>query len=70
MRCVNLAASLVMAAVQLRVLLECSHVHATSAFAVAGCLLLGMPLRFAARPTGFCSRFVCFLQVAACLHAG
>ncbi len=34
-------------------LLECSYVHA--AFDVACCLLLRLPLRFAARPTGCCS---------------
>ncbi len=66
----NLVASLVMADAQLPVLLECSHMHATSAFAVACCLLLRMPLRFAARPTEVCGRFVCFLRPAACLHAG
>ncbi len=47
----NSVASLVMAAVQLPMLLECSHVHAAFAFDVACCLLLRMPLRFAARPT-------------------
>ena len=62
--------SLVMAAVQLPVLLECSHVHATSAFAIACCLLSRMPLRFAARPTEVCGRFASFLQPAECLHAG
>jgi len=39
MRCVNLVASLVMAAAQLPVLLEHSHVYATCVFAVACCLL-------------------------------
>ena len=70
MQCMNLVASLVMAAVQLPVLLECNCVHAASAFDVACCLLLRMPLRFAARPTAFCSRFVCFLRAAVRLHAG